>query len=89
MFVLQTTSFNSISTHYQLQGDLDTLVEWGKKWNMIFNIDKCSVLHLGHKNQSKYSMQYDSKRISLKSTKCERDLGVHVDVDLVFFIAHQ
>ena len=29
-------------------------------------------------------MQYDSKRISLKSTKCERDLGVHVDVDLVF-----
>ena len=34
-----------------LQQDLDRLNEWSQKWQMKFNVDKCSVIHIGHKNK--------------------------------------
>jgi len=34
-----------------LQGDLDALHNWATDWQMQFNTDKCSVIHLGHNNQ--------------------------------------
>ena len=30
-----------------LQSDLHTLVAWSKDWQMLFNTDKCKVLHFG------------------------------------------
>ena len=42
----------------QLQEDINKLVEWANKWQMSFNVDKCSVMHIGHNNmQSNYNMR--------------------------------
>jgi len=34
----------------KLQMDLDILVQWSKEWQLLFNIDKCKVMHLGKNN---------------------------------------
>ena len=33
-----------------LQSDFHRLVEWSKDWQMLFNTDKCKVLHVGFNN---------------------------------------
>ena len=33
-----------------LQMDKDRLGEWANMWQMEFNVDKCEVMHFGHKN---------------------------------------
>ena len=48
---------------------------------MIFNVDKCSVMHLG-KNNTKN--QYEIGSDNLKSSDKERDLGVIVDKTMKF-----
>ena len=31
--------------------------EWSKKWQMPFNLDKCKIMHIGHKNKNeKYEL---------------------------------
>ena len=35
-----------------LQQDLNRLYEWSQQWQMQFNVDKCSIIHLGHKIHS-------------------------------------
>ena len=64
-----------------LQQDLNKLYEWSQQWQMQFNVDKCSVIHLGHKNK-KY--KYKLGEYELKKSLKERDLGVIVDSNLKF-----
>ena len=33
-----------------LQEDINKLVEWAKMWQMSFNVDKYSVMHIEHNN---------------------------------------
>ena len=33
----------------ELQEDINKLVDWANKWQMSFNVDKCSVMHIGQK----------------------------------------
>ena len=41
----------------ELQEDINKLVKWANKWQMSFNVDKCSVMHIGHNNiQSNFKM---------------------------------
>ena len=41
----------------ELQEDINKLVKWANKWQMNFNVDKCSVMHIGHINmQGSYNM---------------------------------
>ena len=41
----------------ELQEDINKLVEWVNKWQMSFNVDKCSVMHIGQNNmKSNYNM---------------------------------
>ena len=35
-----------------LQRDLDNLVRWSKEWQMLFNVGKCKVMHLGRANMN-------------------------------------
>ena len=35
-----------------LKTDLCSLFAWSKEWQMLFNIDKCKVMHLGYNNPS-------------------------------------
>ena len=40
-----------------LQQDISTLCQWSTDWQMVFNVKKCKVLHVGHKNEHHgYSM---------------------------------
>lgn len=49
-----------------------------------FNIDKCKVLHIGSKDESKvYSMSRDTM-VPIEETKLEKDLGIQVDPKLQF-----
>ena len=41
----------------ELQKDIDKLGKWANKWQMNFNDDKCSVMHIGHnKMEDNYNM---------------------------------
>ena len=55
------------------QDDINTLVEWANKWQMSSNVDKCSVMHIGHNNmQSSYNMSNQQ----LPTTDQQNDLGI-------------
>jgi ribonucleases P/MRP protein subunit RPP40 len=64
-----------------MQRDLDKVYQWGVKWQMELNLDKCVVMHLGHKNKKHV---YTVNGTVLKSVEEERDLGVIIDNNLRF-----
>ena len=33
-----------------LQTDLYNLCTWSKEWQMLFNVEKCKVIHMGYNN---------------------------------------
>ena len=39
-----------IGDKHNLQDDIDTLVKWSEKWQMLFNFGKCKCLHTGPGN---------------------------------------
>ena len=52
-FADDTKIFGSVKTleqHNQLQNDLNALLQWSKDWQMLFNVDKCKVMHFGRNN---------------------------------------
>jgi len=62
-----------------LQDDLNKLIKWVDSWQMMFNIDKCKVMHIGAGNKlSGYTMNDKA----LESTSCEKDLGVEMSSTL-------
>ncbi|KAF7249296.1 E3 ubiquitin-protein ligase Jade-2 [Varanus komodoensis] len=47
----------------QIQKDLDRLWKWAGDTKMAFSVDKCKVLHLGHRNSChKYRLEQTGKR---------------------------
>jgi len=62
-----------------LQKDLNLLTKWTDTWQMKFNIDKCKVMHFGHKNTA-YSYQMNGH--VLQKVDSENDLGVIISSDL-------
>ena len=52
-FAVDTNVFRKVNTDddkHHLQNDLDRLVKWSEKWQMLFNFGKCKCLHTGHGN---------------------------------------
>lgn len=62
-----------------LQEDLDRLSEWSEKWQMKFNVNKCSVMSVGKGN---VPVDYKLNNTSLGRSHSERDLGVQVSSNL-------
>ncbi|KAF7249150.1 Teneurin-2 [Varanus komodoensis] len=60
----------------QIQKDLNRLWKWAGDNRMVFNVHKCKVLHLGHRNSCH---EYRLGDKWLESSTCERDFGVLVD----------
>ena len=60
----------------QLQKDLDNLFKWSIDWQMLFNLDKCHILHLGKSNPCH---TYTLNGHSLEAVNEEKDLGVIID----------
>jgi len=58
-----------------LMTDLCRLFAWSKEWQMIFNIDKCKVMHLGYNNRS---VDYFMDAVYLQVVHEDKDLEVVV-----------
>ena len=65
----------------QLQSELDAVSDWSVKWQMPFNTDKCTVLHVGSQHSEGI---YTLDGLQLKKTDLEKDLGIFMDSDLKF-----
>ena len=63
----------------RLKEDINKLVEWANKWQMSFNIDKCSVMHIGHNNMHS---NYNMSNQQLPTTDQQRDLWIIITKDL-------
>ena len=62
-----------IGDKHKLQHDIDKLVKWSEKWQMLFNFWKCKCLHTGSGNTG---VNYEMGGTILSKTVKEKDLGV-------------
>ena len=56
-----------------MQESLNKLHKWAEIWGMVFNVDKCKVMHIG-KNNSKHN--YTMNGQILQKTSEEKDVGI-------------
>ena len=59
-----------------LRVDLKRVYQWSVEWQMLFNADKCTVMHMGKTNKK---CDYNLGNSLLKESKQERDLGVLIN----------
>ena len=81
-FADDTKLFRKVNTDgdkQHLQNDLDRLVKWSEKWQMLFNFGKCKCLHTGHGN---LNVNYKMGDTVLGTTVKEKDLGVTISADM-------
>ena len=81
-FVDDTKVFRKVNTDgdkQHLQNDLNRLVKWSEKWQMLFNFGKCKCLHTGHGN---LDVNYKMEDTVLGTTVKEKDLGVTISADM-------
>ena len=70
---------NTDGDKQHLQNDLDTLVKWSEKWQMLFNFGKCKCLHTGHGNLGINCKMGDTV---LGTTIKEKDLEITISADM-------
>ena len=63
----------------KFQMDLDKVFSWSQEWQMLFNIDKCKVMHIGSSNPR---YPYTLNGQVMQEVSVERDLGVYIDSSL-------
>ena len=68
-----------IGDKQKLQDDIDKLVRWSEKWQMLFNVGKCKCLHAGPGNTG---MNYEIGGTILSKTVKEKDLGVTMNANM-------
>ena len=81
-FADDTKLFRKVNTDgdkQHLQNDLDRLVKWSEKWQMLLNFWKCKCLHTGHGN---LNVNYKMGDTVLGTTVKEKDLGVTISADM-------
>ena len=61
-----------IGDKQKLQDDIDKLVRWSEKWQMLFNVGKCKCLYTWPGNTV---MNYEMGGSILSKTWKEKDLG--------------
>ena len=70
---------NTDGDKQHLQNNLDKLVKWSEKWQILFNFGKYKCLHTGHKN---LDISYNMGDTVLGTTVKEKDLGTTISVDM-------
>ena len=81
-FADDTTVFRKVTNDkykQSLQDDLDKLVKWSEKWQMLLNFGKCKCVHIGHGNMDE---EYKMGDAVLGRTTHEKDLGVTFSADM-------
>ena len=67
-----------IGDNQNLQDDIDKLVKWSEKWQMLFNYGKCKCLHTGPGNMG---MNYEIGGTILSKTVKEKYLGITMNAN--------
>ena len=62
-----------------LQDNLDKLVKWSEKWQMLLNFGKCKCIHIGLGNMDE---EYKMGHAVLGRTTQEKHLGVTISADM-------
>ena len=73
------TKMESDADRQHLQDDLNKLIEWSEKWQMLINFGKYKCLHTGHGNED---AQYTMGGTVLNTTLKEKDLGLTISADM-------
>ena len=68
-----------IGDKQQFQYDIDKLVKWSEKWQMLLNFGKCKCLYTGPRNTG---MNYEMGGTILSKTVKEKDLGVTMNANM-------
>ena len=68
-----------IGDKHKLQDDIDKLVRWSEKWQMLFNVGKCKCLHTGPGNTG---MNYEMGGTIISKTEKEKYLGVTMNANM-------
>ena len=58
---------------------LTNLETWGNDWQMLFNMDKCHVIHAGKKNPN---FDYTGGGSGMLVSESEKDVGVMITSNL-------
>ena len=69
----------NVTDKQSLQVDLDKLVKWSEKLQMLFNFGKCKCIHIGHGNMDEECKMGDAV---LGRTTQQKDLGVIFSADM-------
>ena len=83
LFADDTKVFRVIKSgedHRILQKDLNSLMDWARKWQMEFNPTKCHAIRFGQGPTPGYTIGGDL----LEDSTCEKDVGVMVSSNLKF-----
>jgi hypothetical protein len=72
-------AIRSLKDAEELQEALNKLYEWASIWGMMFNIEKCKIMHVGRNNPCH---DYYMNGIKLKVVEEETDVGVIVQKSL-------
>ncbi len=59
-----------------MRDDLKKIHQWSIDWQMLFNAEKCTIIHMGKNNKE---CEYKIGEHTVKKSKIERDLGVMID----------
>jgi Reverse transcriptase (RNA-dependent DNA polymerase)/Endonuclease-reverse transcriptase len=60
----------------QMRVDLNKIFQWSIDWQMPFNVEKCTVLHMGKNNKE---VEYKIGVNAIQKSNKARDLGVIID----------
>jgi len=74
----------SVADSASLQQDLNSLVDWSRRWLLAFNASKCHVLSLGKIENIDHAFYYSMDGTELEHVFEKKDLGVWVDHQLTF-----
>ena len=69
----------TLDINKKLQDDIDKLVRWSEKWQMLFKFGKCKCLHTGPGNTG---MNYEMGGTILSKTVKEKDIGVTMNANM-------
>ena len=85
VFADDTKVYNDPDNKDILQKDLCHLQAWSQEWKLLFNVQKCKVVHVGKKNpMTEYCMGTDANAEPITVCEEEKDLGVVFDNSLKF-----
>jgi ribonucleases P/MRP protein subunit RPP40 len=68
----------------KLQTDINKLQAWSRIWQLVFNAEKCKVMHIGKSNQNRDYFMIEGEGNCMERTDLEKDLGVWADNSLKF-----